>query len=123
MRQVRSKDTTLEFKVRSLIHRLGYRFRLHQAELPGKPDLVFPSRKKAIFVHGCFWHGHDCARGSRIPKTNVDYWVRKIRRNTDRDAKTRVELELLGWSSFIVWECGAKNLDILTTEIVEFLKS
>jgi len=108
MSRVREKNTSPEFKVRSLVHRLGYRFRLHRKDLPGKPDLVFPSRKKIIFVHGCFWHGHDCARGNRSPKTNTEYWVEKIRRNTERDACHQAELKAIGWDVLVVWECELK---------------
>ena len=90
MRKVRHKDTKAELAVRSLVHRLGYRFRLHRSDLPGKPDLVFPSRKKAIFVHGCFWHGHDCRAGRNRPATNTPYWGPKLERNLARDKSNRV---------------------------------
>ena len=86
MRAVKSHDTKPELLVRRAIHCMGYRYRLHRKDLPGKPDVVFPSRKKIIFVHGCFWHGHDCARGARMPKSNRSYWVSKISRNRERDA-------------------------------------
>ena len=123
MSRVREKDTSLEIKVRSLTHRLGYRFRLHRKDLPGKPDLVFPCRKKVIFVHGCFWHGHDCARGKRIPKTNTGYWVEKIRKNVKRDAKNQIELQSLGWEILIVWECETKNLDEVACKINAYLSN
>src|SRR4249920_1604267 len=97
MQAVKSKDTAPELLVRSLAHRMGYRFRLHRKDLPGKPDLVFPGRRKAIFVHGCFWHGHDCARGARVPKNNRDYWVTKVGRNVARDERSREALTALGW--------------------------
>lgn len=122
MRRVRAKDTTPEMTVRSLLHRLGYRFRLHRADLPGKPDIVFPSRRSAIFVHGCFWHGHDCARGARMPKTNADYWLNKIARNKARDAKHQAALNLLGWKSRIVWECELKDAAKVEEILTRFLK-
>jgi DNA mismatch endonuclease (patch repair protein) len=121
MSRVRGKGTSPEIKVRSLTHRLGYRFRLHRKELPGKPDLVFPSRKKVIFVHGCFWHGHDCPRGKRIPKANSRYWIEKMRKNIERDAKNQVELQSLGWNVLVVWECEMKNLDKVACKINEYL--
>jgi len=105
MRAVKGKDTKPEWVVRRLLHAAGYRYRLHAKELPGKPDLVFPSRRKVIFVHGCFWHGHDCARGAREPKTNVAYWRGKIARNRERD---ETHLEILrqdGWKVLTLWEC------------------
>lgn len=105
MRSVHSKDTKLEMRVRSTAHRLGYRFRLHRKDLPGKPDIVFPSRRVTLFVHGCFWHGHSCPHGSRMPTTNVDYWRDKIRRNVERDAKVQRELVSMGWTPIVLWEC------------------
>lgn len=122
MRRIRSKDTAPELMVRSLVHRLGYRFRLHRKDLPGKPDLVFPSRKKIIFVHGCFWHGHDCARGKRSPKTNTEYWVEKIRRNAERDAQHQSALKALGWDVFLVWECETKEPEALSSRLTSFLE-
>lgn len=89
MSRVRNKDTSPEKIVRTTVHRLGYRFRLHRNDLPGKPDLVFPSRHKVIFVHGCFWHGHQCKRGNRLPKTNQTYWFNKINRNIERDKEQK----------------------------------
>ena len=105
MRAVKSEDTGPEMEVRRMVHRLGYRYRLHRRDLPGCPDLVFVSRKKVIFIHGCFWHGHDCARGARIPKTNTAYWTGKIGRNQARDAKAVDLLRAAGWDVLVVWEC------------------
>lgn len=105
MRAVKSKDTKPEMAVRRMLHAAGYRYRLHRAELPGKPDLVFASRKKAIFVHGCFWHGHDCPRGARAPKSNSDYWKAKIGRNVERDKKVAAAFDSLGWKRLVIWEC------------------
>lgn len=121
MRKVRSKDTKPEIIVRSLVHKMGYRFRLHRKDLPGTPDLVFPSRKKVIFVNGCFWHGHDCKRGARVPKENREYWTRKIANNVNRDSKNAEELGLLGWRSFVIWECEVKDESALAQKIAEFL--
>jgi DNA mismatch endonuclease, patch repair protein len=109
MARVKGKDTSPELKVRRLLHRLGARFRLHRKDLPGAPDIVLPSRKLAIFVHGCFWHGHDCARGSRVPKQNRDYWLAKVGRNRERDAASRAALQALGWRVETIWECELKD--------------
>lgn len=105
MRAVRSKDTLPEMIVRRLAHGLGYRFRLHRKDLPGSPDLVFPGRRKVIFVHGCFWHHHTgCKRGT-IPSRRPDYWRAKLERNVDRDARNVAELTKLGWQCMTIWEC------------------
>jgi DNA mismatch endonuclease (patch repair protein) len=108
MRRVKGRDTAPELKVRRILWRLGARYRLHRKDLPGKPDIVLPSRKLAIFVHGCFWHGHDCARGSRVPKANRDYWLGKVGRNRARDIETRARLEAMGWRVLVMWECSLK---------------
>ncbi|MCI0507800.1 MAG: DNA mismatch endonuclease Vsr [Gammaproteobacteria bacterium] len=121
MRRVRSKDTTPELVVRRLIFSFGYRYRLHRRDLPGKPDIVIPSRKKIIFVHGCFWHGHACKRGARIPKQNRKYWEQKITRNKELDKKHRAELKRMGWRVQIVWECEIRNLKKLENRMVKFL--
>ena len=109
MRAVKDRNTTPELFVRSMVHRMGYRFRLHRKDLPGKPDLVLPRLKKVIFVHGCFWHGHNCARGARMPKTNAAYWQGKIGRNRERDREHLVALKAAGWGVVIVWECELRN--------------
>lgn len=121
MRAVKSKDTKPEMTVRRLIYSLGYRYRLHVRTLPGNPDLVFPGRRKVIFVHGCFWHGHDCSRGSRFPKTNQSYWRQKLSRNQERDKIHKAELELLGWHTLTIWECELKEPRKLAPQIEEFL--
>lgn len=121
MRRVKDKDTGPEMVVRRLIHSIGYRYRLHRTDLPGKPDLVFSARRKVIFVHGCFWHGHNCKRGSRVPKTNTDYWQKKIARNKERDAENRKSLNAKGWTVLTVWECRIKEQDLLVRKIVAFL--
>lgn len=121
MARVKGRDTTPEMIVRRLIHGLGHRYRLHASELPGKPDIVFRQRRKAIFVHGCFWHGHDCARGARMPKTNREYWFKKIARNEQRDAEQRRALARGGWKILTVWECETRDLKRLTRRITRFL--
>jgi DNA mismatch endonuclease (patch repair protein) len=121
MRAVRSKDTAPELKVRRLLHSMGARFRLHRQDLPGKPDIVLPGRRKAIFVHGCFWHGHDCKRGSREPKTNAPYWVEKIARNRARDGINLPALDEAGWSVLTVWECETRNELALSEKLTAFL--
>lgn len=108
MSKIRSKDTKPELRLRRMLHGAGYRYRLHDRKLPGRPDLVFPGRRKVIFVHGCFWHGHECPVGSRLPKTNTVFWASKRRRNQERDALQRRLLEDMGWSVLIVWECEVK---------------
>lgn len=123
MRAVHSTDTSTEMAVRRLLHASGYRYRLHRDNLPGKPDIVFPSRKKAIFVHGCFWHGHDCKRGARMPKTNREYWMRKIGRNVERDRAHCEHLAALGWEVLVVWECEVKELPKLRERLINFLDS
>lgn len=109
MRAIKSRNTEPEVRVRSLLHRLGYRFRLHRRDLPGNPDIVLPSRRIAIFVNGCFWHGHGCARGARMPKANADYWSAKIARNKARDGESASALASLSWRAVVLWECELKN--------------
>ena len=121
MRAVKSRDTKPEMFARRTIHKMGYRYRLHRKDLPGKPDLVFPSRRKAIFIHGCFWHGHDCARGARMPKSNRDYWQSKISRNRERDSQSQIALKRDGWRVLTVWECEMKDRDALKDRIAVFL--
>ncbi|NJD39232.1 MAG: DNA mismatch endonuclease Vsr [Geobacter sp.] len=120
MAKIHSKNTKPEMLVRHLLHRMGYRYRLHRKDLPGKPDLVFGPRKKIIFVHGCFWHGHDCPLG-RIPKTRVEFWETKIRMNRNRDEAHLTRLQELGWKSLVIWECQLKKADELKNKIREFL--
>ena len=121
MRAVKSKNTKPEMIVRKTLHALGYRYRLNVKTLPGSPDLVFPKYRAVIFVHGCFWHGHDCARGVRTPKTNTDYWVAKIARNKTRDAAAIEALTQAGWRCLIIWECQLKDADALSTRLSKFL--
>ena len=109
MRRVKAEGTTPERRVRKALTALGARYRLHRADLPGKPDIVMPGRRLAIFVHGCFWHGHDCARGARVPKQNRDYWTAKVARNRARDAANCAALAAMGWRVETLWECELKD--------------
>ncbi len=120
MRAVKGRNTSPELLVRSLVHRQGYRFRLHRKNLPGSPDLVFAGRRKVIFVHGCFWHGHHCKRGARVPKSNRAYWKAKIARNVARDARSLRQLKEAGWRVLILWECELKNEAKLKNRIERF---
>jgi DNA mismatch endonuclease (patch repair protein) len=122
MRAVRSRDTTPEMIVRRAATALGYRYRLHRASLPGKPDLVFGPRRKVVFVHGCFWHGHDCKRGVRKPKSNAQYWREKVRRNRERDSNTINVLIAAGWQALVVWECETRDIDQLARRLAKFLR-
>ncbi|WP_425409612.1 very short patch repair endonuclease [Hyphococcus sp.] len=111
MRAVKSKDTKPEIALRKALFALGYRYRLNVRDMPGKPDLVFPKHRTVIFMHGCFWHGHHCKRGARLPKTNTDYWRDKIARNQKRDKKNAAALRKLGWRVVTVWECELRSLN------------
>lgn len=121
MRAVRSKDTAPEMRVRRLAHRLGYRYRLHRKDLPGKPDLAFPSRRKVIFVHGCWWHRHDCPHGRRLPATRREYWLPKLSGNRRRDRENRRRLEASGWEVLTVWECEVTDDSALRERLRNFL--
>ena len=105
MSRVRSRDTTPELAVRRALHAAGYRYRLHRKDLPGNPDIVLPKYRTAVQVHGCFWHGHQCRRGNRLPSTNTEYWQAKIQRNRDRDNRVCRSLTEAGWRVFTIWEC------------------
>lgn len=124
MRAVRSTDTSPEILVRKWLYRNGYGYRLHYKDLPGKPDIVFLGRKKLIFVHGCFWHGHNCPRGDRQPKTNAAYWKEKIKKNMARDCAHIRELNIRGWEVLTVWECETrlKQRHELAYKLGSFLK-
>ena len=123
MRAVKSRDTGLEMRVRRLVHALGYRYRLHRRDLPGAPDLVFPARRAIIFVHGCFWHQHDCRRGARLPKTRREYWVPKLRRTRRRDEQNEAVLRSDGWRVLVIWECEVGDRAVLEDRLREFLNS
>ncbi len=121
MRAVKSRNTSPEMKVRALLRAIAPGYRLHRAELPGKPDIAYVGRKRAIFVHGCFWHGHDCARGARVPKANAAYWRAKIDRNRARDGRNLESLQALGWRAMVVWECELKDEAALRARLAAFL--
>lgn len=122
MFQVKSGDTKPEIFVRSLLHRLGFRFRLHRADLPGKPDIVLPKYKSVVFVHGCFWHRHANCKHATMPKTNVEYWEKKFARNVARDKRVQQELRELGWRVIIVWECELREAPALAEKLASRLK-
>lgn len=121
MRKVRSKNTSAEWVVRHLVHSLGYRYRLHRRDLPGKPDLVFAGRKKVMYVHGCFWHAHEGCKRARVPEANRDYWRAKIERNAQRDAAHMAALTGAGWQVMVIWECELRDVVELEARIREFL--
>ncbi|KAB1069983.1 DNA mismatch endonuclease Vsr [Methylobacterium planeticum] len=121
MQRIRGKNTKPELLVRRLIHSMGYRFRLHRRDLPGRPDLVFPSRRKVIFVHGCFWHRHLGCKKASTPTTRRDFWQTKFAQNVERDARKERELQQAGWDVFVVWECETGDLKRLSGRLSEFL--
>lgn len=121
MQAVRSKDTKPEILVRRLLHAMGYRFRLHRKDLPGKPDIVLPKYRKAIFVHGCFWHAHGCSKG-QPPKSQLDYWLPKLEQNINRDRTKIEQLESLGWMVLVVWQCETKDSDALAARLRAFVE-
>ncbi|WP_223415607.1 MULTISPECIES: very short patch repair endonuclease [unclassified Pseudomonas] len=125
MGRVRSANTKPEMLVRRLVFGMGYRYRLHRKDLPGKPDLVFPSQRKIIFVHGCFWHRHDAidCRLARLPKSRIDFWLPKLEANRKRDSLVAEQLQGLGWQVLTIWECQLKDLESLALKIREFLES
>ena len=123
MRRIRSKDTVPELVVRRLAHSLGYRYRLHAAKLPGKPDMGFPTRRKVIFVHGCFWHQHPACRDGRNPSSNIGYWTPKLQRNVQRDADVRARLMADGWDSLVIRECETADPQTLREKLVAFLRA
>ena len=122
MRAVRSRNTQPEVRVRQIAHALGYRFRLHFRKLPGKPDLAFPGRRKAIFVHGCFWHRHKGCRRASMPKSNRAFWRAKLARNASRDAEELAAIRKQGWRALVVWECEIKNEPRLAARLRRFLR-
>lgn len=120
MASVPGKSTKPEILVRSIAHSMGYRFRLHRRDLPGKPDIVFPGRKSLVFVNGCFWHGHECKR-EKMPKSNKPFWDDKIKNNRLRDERVLSELKTLGWKVLTIWECETKDPEIVKRKLSEFL--
>ena len=123
MRGVKQKDTRPEIRARKMLHSLGYRFRLHPKDLPGRPDIVLPRHQTVIMVHGCFWHQHrECPEG-RLPTSNTNYWTQKMKRNIERDAETKTALKKLGWKVGTVWECETKNPVILRSALLKIFPS
>jgi DNA mismatch endonuclease, patch repair protein len=123
MSRIRGKGTGPELLVRKTAYALGYRYRLHDRSLPGSPDLVFSSRRTAIFVHGCFWHRHENCRYSYTPKSNVEFWVKKFDSNVTRDERVRRELETLGWKVAVIWECETTEPGDLARRLKDILGS
>ena len=122
MSRIRSKNTCPEMIVRSCVYRMGYRYRLHDKKLPGKPDLVLSRHRKVIFVHGCYWHRHSCKKGRSIPETRKKFWQTKLEGNKERDKRNRRKLNNLGWKVLIIWECQIKNQEKVIDKIANFLK-
>ena len=122
MSKIRGRDTLPEKKVRSIIHRMGFRFSLHKKDLPGKPDIVLTRHKKIVLVHGCFWHGHNKCKFAYTPKTNTEFWVEKIKKNITRDKKVKQELQKRGWKVLEIWECEISYPKKLLQKISEFLE-
>jgi DNA mismatch endonuclease, patch repair protein len=122
MRRIRSKNTLPEMAVRRLVHGMGYRYRLHRRDIPGKPDLAFPGRHKVIFIHGCFWHQHPGCREGRPPKSNTAYWLPKLERNQARDKTALEQLAVSGWQALVVWECETKDVHALIEKMRVFLE-
>ncbi len=121
MRRIKAQNTKPEMMVRRLLHSLGYRYRLHAKELPGKPDIVFRRRKRAIFVHGCFWHQHEQCREGRLPGTRPEYWVPKLGRNVERDRNNSAQLMRAGWQVLTIWECEVVDYEALKQSLRSFL--
>ena len=121
MGRVKGRNTRPEKLVRSLLHGMGYRFRLQRADLPGRPDIVLPKYRTVIFVHGCYWHRHDCPNGKRLPKTRLDFWIPKLEGNRLRDVKNQEKLVQMGWKVLILWECMLKDKIFLQEKIRCFL--
>lgn len=121
MSRIRAKDTKPELTTRRMLHSMGYRYRLHAPELPGKPDIVFRSRRKVIFVHGCFWHRHSGCSKATTPKIRHEFWQEKFKRNVLRDRTVQKELSDMGWSCLVVWECETQDEDLLAEKLSTFL--
>lgn len=122
MGRVKGKHTDPELRVRKLLHRMGYRFRLHRNDLPGKPDIVLPRYRLCIFVNGCFWHQHPGCRRATIPSSNIEFWNKKLTRTQERDAQNIAELSTLDWNTLVIWECETKNTEELTEKILAALE-
>jgi len=122
MQKIRSKNTGTELAVRRLIFNMGFRYRLHDASLPGTPDIVFRKRRKVIFVHGCFWHQHEGCKEAFLPASNTDYWLPKLQKNVERDKARQNELKALGWCVLVIWECQLDQPEVIEESIRTFLK-
>lgn len=122
MALIRNKDTKPERLVRSLVHGMGYRYRLHSGKLPGRPDLVFGKRRKTIFVHGCFWHRHPACKLARLPKSKLDFWKTKLESNRKRDMRNQKALKKMGWSVLVIWECELADLQLVARRVEKFLE-
>jgi DNA mismatch endonuclease, patch repair protein len=122
MAAIRGKDTGPERTIRRLVHSMGYRYLLHDRRLPGRPDLVFPRRRKVIFVHGCFWHMHECKYGRVVPATNAEFWHIKRTANVERDVRSAKALSAQGWDVLVTWECEIRDLQALTQRLIAFLE-
>ena len=123
MAAIRGRDTKPEWAIRRLVHRLGYRYRLHRESLPGRPDLVFPGRRKAVFVHGCFWHRHPKCKYCRMPKSRLEFWKPKLDGNRRRDLRKQRELSKQGWSYLVIWECQVSDANALERRLRRFLET
>ncbi len=122
MSLIRGKDSSPELELRRLVHGMGFRYRLHVTDLPGKPDLVFPSRHAVIFMHGCFWHRHPGCKLARMPKSKLDFWRPKLEGNRERDLRNQEILKKLGWHGLVVWECEMENVEKVSNKVREFLQ-
>lgn len=123
MARVRGVDSAAELIVRRIAHRMGFRYRKHRRDLPGRPDLVFAGRRKVVFVHGCFWHRHDCPAGRRWPKSRFDFWKSKLERNKERDAETLRRLREAGWEALVIWECETADTCAIEFRLSSFLNA
>lgn len=121
MSLVRGVDSVAELTVRRIAHRMGYRYRTHRRDLPGRPDMVFTGRRKVVFVHGCFWHRHDCPAGRRWPKSHMDFWKSKLERNRERDGETLQQLKEAGWDTLVIWECETRDSRAVGNLLTSFL--
>lgn len=121
MSRVRGKDTKPELIIRRLLHGMGYRYRLHRKDLPGKPDLVFPSRRKVVWIHGCYWHRHDGCKLARLPKSRLEFWGPKLEANKVRDSINQQAIIAMGWNFLVVWECELRNKKSVAFKIQDFL--
>jgi DNA mismatch endonuclease (patch repair protein) len=123
MAKVKNKNTKPELLVRSLLHRMGYRFRIHRKDLPGNPDITLPKYKAVIFVHGCFWHGHEGCPKAKRPQSNMEFWDEKLNENIDRDKKVVYELERMGWRVLVIWTCEINDVDALSQRVESFMQN